>query len=62
MSNAMQSFFYGLSSIVFAAAIIALCSGVKAAMKKLLSPSTPIATRFLLAFLLNSYLIPSTAI
>ena len=36
MSNAMQSFFYGLSSIVFAAAIIALCSGVKAAMKKLL--------------------------
>lgn len=36
MSNAMQSFFYGLSSIVFAAAIAALCSGVKAAMKKLL--------------------------
>ena len=36
MSNAMQSFFYGLASIVFAAAIAILCSGVKAAMKKLL--------------------------
>ena len=33
---AMQSFFYGLAAIVFVAAIIALCSGVKAAMKKLL--------------------------
>lgn len=36
MSNAMQSFFYGLAAIVFAVAIIALCSGVKAAIKKLL--------------------------
>lgn len=36
MNNAMQSFLYGLASIVFAAAIIALCSGVKAAMKKIL--------------------------
>ncbi len=35
MSNAMQSFFYGLASIVFVIAIAALCSGVKAAMKKL---------------------------
>ena len=29
MSNTMQSFLYGLASIAFAAAIIALCSGVK---------------------------------
>ena len=36
MNNAMQSFLYGLAAIVFAAAIIALCSGVKAAMKKIL--------------------------
>ena len=36
MSDAMQSFFYGLASIVFAAAIAILCSGVKAAMKKYL--------------------------
>lgn len=36
MNDAMQSFFYGLASIVFAAAIIALCSGVKAAVKKYL--------------------------
>lgn len=36
MSNAMQSFFYGLAAIVFAAAVIALRSGVKAAVKKFL--------------------------
>lgn len=36
MSDAMQSFFCGLASIVFASAIEILCSGVKAAMKKLL--------------------------
>ena len=36
MSNAMQSFFYGLAAIVFVAAITVLCSGVKTAMKKLL--------------------------
>lgn len=36
MNNAMQSFFYGLSSMLSVAAVIALCSGVKAAVKKLL--------------------------
>lgn len=36
MNNAMQSFFYGLAAIAFAAAVIALCSGIKAAMKKIL--------------------------
>ena len=36
MNDAMQSFFYGLASIVFAAAIAALCSGVKTVMKKYL--------------------------
>ena len=37
MSDAMQSFFCGLASIVFAAAIEILCSGVKAA-KSAVSP------------------------
>ena len=36
MNDAMQSFLYGLAAIVFSVTIIALCSGVKAAMKKLL--------------------------
>ena len=36
MNDAMQSFYYGLASIVFVAAIVALCSGVKTAMKKIL--------------------------
>lgn len=35
MNNAMQSFFCGLASIIFVAAITALCSGIRAAMKKL---------------------------
>ncbi len=36
MNNAMQSFFYGLTSIVFVAAIAAVCSGVRAAMRKII--------------------------
>lgn len=36
MNDAMQSLLYGLASIAFAAAIIALCSGVKIWMKKIL--------------------------
>ena len=36
MNDAMQSFLYGLASIAFVAAITALCSGVKAAVKKFL--------------------------
>lgn len=36
MNDAVQSFLYGLVPIVFAAAIVTLCSGVKAAMKKIL--------------------------
>ena len=36
MNNAMQSFFYGLASMVLVAAIVALCSGVKAAMRKII--------------------------
>ena len=36
MNDAIQSFFYGLAAIVFAAAIVMLCSGVKAEMKKYL--------------------------
>ena len=33
MNNAMQSFLYGVLSILFAAAVAALCSGIRAAMK-----------------------------
>ena len=33
-SDVMQSLLYGLTSIVFAAAIAVLCPGVNAAMKK----------------------------
>ena len=36
MNNAMQSFLYGVLSILFAAAVAALCSGIRAAMKKIL--------------------------
>lgn len=36
MNNAMQSFLYGVLSILFAAAVAALCSGVKIWMKKIL--------------------------
>ena len=36
MNNAMQSFLYGLAAIVFAAAIIALCSGIKAILRKIM--------------------------
>ena len=36
MNNAMQSFLYGVLYILFAAAVAALCSGIRAAMKKIL--------------------------
>lgn len=36
MNDAMQSLGYGFLSFLFAAAIAALCSGVKAALRKFL--------------------------
>ena len=36
MNNAMQSFLYGVLSILFAAAVAVLCSGIKAILRKIM--------------------------